>query len=466
MDKATLNRMFSHITAVSFAVTYWDKTTSRYGPEVPAFAITFKKKPPILDLSRAPSLALGEGYMRGDIELTGDCRAMVIALEKLEESGWNGPNGSRVSRALTDVMSVVRSLKRQKEDIAVHYDLGNDFFSLWLDQATSSYSCAYFKHPEDGLSTAQQQKIDLVLKKMHLRPGMRLLDIGCGWGSLSIRAAMGHGAKVLALTLSEEQFTAVRQRFTEAGLDDTAEVRLGNYLELKGNGQFDRVVSVGMFEHADKAHHAHYFEKVRELLKPGGLSLLHTLTKPKPSGTDPWVQKYIFPGGYIPTLAEVVSPLPEHGFHLLHVESLRRHYVRTLRLWHDNLTRRDVLNRVRARFGEPFCRMWSLYLQMSAASLATGSLDVHQFVFTRGINDELPMTLDAVYAPDVHCPVSSSPRNSLRTAPIDRDPAPGGLDAEGNLSRTFCCCSPAQHVANLKKVEETFLKAPFTFPRR
>ena len=204
--------------------------------------------------------------------------------------------------------------------------------------------------------------------------------------------------RVLALTLSEEQFAAVRQRFADNALEERAEARLGNYLELTEHERFDRVVSVGMFEHVDKAHHARYFEKVRDLLTSGGLSLLHTLTKFKPAETDAWIQKHIFPGGYIPTPSEVVDLLPDYGFHLLSVENLRRHYVRTLELWHKNFSCREVLDRVRGRFGEPFCRMWSLYLRMAGAFLATGTLDVHQFVFSKGINDELPMTLEDVYA--------------------------------------------------------------------
>lgn len=397
MDTTTFNRLFSRITGTDFSVTYWDGTTVRYGAEPPAFSIVFKKRPSILDLAEDPSLYLGEAYVKGDIELEGDCRAMATAVQEMEEAG-EAANGTAASRFLSGLAAVMRTLKQQRQDIAAHYDLGNDFFSLWLDPTTTSYSCAYFRHPEDTLDTAQQQKVDLVLKKLSLRPGMRLLDIGCGWGWLALRAARDYGVRVLALTLSEEQFVAVRQRFADNNLHGTAEARLGNYLELAEHEQFDRVVSVGMFEHVDKAHHARYFEKVHGLLKSGGLSLLHTLTKFKPGETNAWIQKRIFPGGYIPTPSEVVDLLPGCGFHLLSVENLRRHYVRTLELWYDNFSCREVLGRVRARFGEPFCRMWSLYLRMAGAFLATGNLDVHQFVFSKGINDELPMTLEDVYA--------------------------------------------------------------------
>ncbi len=226
---------------------------------------------------------------------------------------------------------------------------------------------------------------------------MRVLDIGCGWGGLSMGAARDYGAKVLAITLSEEQASAVRRRYEENGLSDACEVRLCNYLELDPAEKFDRIVSVGMFEHVGKAHYGAYFGKVRDLLREGGLSLLHTLTKNKPGETDPWIEKRIFPGGRIPAVSEVVSLLPDFDFHLLHVESLRRHYVRTLNDWYANFSRPEVLETVRSMFDQAFVRMWSLYLRMASAFLAIGGLDVHQFVFTRGINDDLPMTLEDIY---------------------------------------------------------------------
>ena len=303
----------------------------------------------------------------------------------------------KFSRAIATLSSAARSLAQQKKDIAAHYDLGNDFFALWLDKPTASYSCAYFRDAADDLATAQQQKLDLVLRKLRIEPGMRVLDIGCGWGGLSIRAAKDYGAKVLAVTLSEEQAAAVRQRYEEHGLTGVCDVRLCNYLELDQPEQFDRVVSVGMFEHVGKEHYDDYFGKVRSLLKTGGVSLLHTLTKNKSGETDPWIAKRIFPGGHIPAVTEVVARLPEYDFHLLHAESLRRHYVKTLDAWYDNFSKPEVVAKVRTMFDQAFVRMWGLYLRMSSAFLAVGDLDVHQFVFSKGINDDLPMTLEGVY---------------------------------------------------------------------
>ncbi len=397
MDRSFLEKFFSLIDNHAFSVTYWDHQTCSYGQGTPEFAIEFKKRLPVMDMFASPSTLFGEAYMRGDIELKGSFPAIADALERIADIDIEAATGKLVSRVMSGISAIARTTRKQKEDIAAHYDLGNDFFALWLDKSTSCYSCAYFRSDADSLDLAQRQKVDLILKKLQIEPGMRLLDIGCGWGWLAQHAAADYGAQVLGITLSEEQYKAANQRFADNGLRDRAEVRLCNYLELDPAEPFDRIVSVGMYEHVGKAHHAQYFEKVRQLLKPGGLSLLHTLTKNKPCETDPWIQKYIFPGGYIPSIAEVVELLPDYDFHLLHVESLRRHYVKTLDTWHDNFSRPEVQEKVLKMFDQAFSRMWSLYLRMASAYLAIGGLDVHQFLFSRGVNNDLPMTMEAVY---------------------------------------------------------------------
>lgn len=335
--------------------------------------------------------------MRGEIDLEGNFETMANALNCIEKFAFESLGRSAVASFFSGITKVRRSLKQQKEDIAAHYDLGNDFFSLWLDNTTLSYSCAYFRTPEDSLDIAQQQKADLVLKKICIEPGMSLLDIGCGWGWLSLQAAKKYGAKVSAITLSEEQYDTVQRRIETQNLQEHVKVRLCNYLDLDMGLSFDRIVSVGMFEHVDRTHHAEYFKTIHRLLKPGGLSLLHTLTKDQPVETDPWIKKYIFPGGDIPTIFEVVSHMPEHDFRLLHIESLRQHYVKTLGLWYDNFKKPEAQEKIRVMFDDKFIRMWSLYLLMAKAFLAIGEIDLHQFVFTKGTNNQLPLTLEHVY---------------------------------------------------------------------
>lgn len=397
MEKAVWNSAFQKLKGGSFAVTFWDGEEKTFGPAAPAFELNFNAKPSLTALAADPILALGEEVMAGGLEICGDLDAVFSMVHhNPPESGLGGKVLSAAGKGLLYLKDVAAA---QKKNIGAHYDLGNDFFSLWLDE-TMSYSCAYFERDDDTLKQAQLQKIDLVLRKMRLQPGQRLLDIGCGWGWLILRAAGQYGVKALGITLSEEQYEETKRRIAEAGLINEVEVRLVNYLDLsEPAGSFDAVVSIGMFEHVGRACYGEYLAKVAALLKPGGLTMLHTLTALKEAETNAWVQKYIFPGGYIPSLREVVDLLPDHDFRVLQAESLRPHYVRTLECWHENFARPAVRKKVLKMFDERFIRMWTLYLLGAASSLRSGALDVHQLVLSKGPNNGLPLTLADIYRP-------------------------------------------------------------------
>ncbi len=396
MDKVMWNTAFQKLKGGSFAVHYWDGEEVVYGPGEPSFQCAFKTKPSVLSVASDPILVLGEKYMDGEIDFTGDLDAMFKLVHQ------NPPEAGLGGKVLSAAGKGLKQLKRssiQKDNIKAHYDLGNDFFALWLDE-TMSYSSAYFHHEDDNLREAQLQKIDLVLRKMRLRPGQKLLDIGCGWGWLILRAAEKYGVEALGITLSQEQFSRTEDRIAGAGLKGRVEVRLVNYLDLdEARESFDAVVSIGMFEHVGQAFFGEYLAKVTALLKPGGLSMLHTLTSQTETETNSWVKKYIFPGGYIPSLREVVGLLPDYDLRVLQVESLRPHYVRTLERWYENFSSPEVRAKVLAMFDERFIRMWSLYLLGAASSLRNGSLDVHQLVLSRGVNNNLPLTLADIYCP-------------------------------------------------------------------
>jgi cyclopropane-fatty-acyl-phospholipid synthase len=398
MKKAMLESVLQNIQYGTIKVRYWDGLETQYGNGEPTFKFIFNKEPSLSDLNDV-SLVLGELYMDGILDYEGkfDNLLQIMEMNKALFSSKQSTMKKIFTTAVKSLASVADKME-QKRNIHTHYDLGNDFFSLWLDKSMC-YSCAYFKTPQDSLYDAQIQKLDLILKKLHLEPGQKLLDIGCGWGSLIIRAAEKFGVKALGITLSEEQFASVTKRIRDAGVTNLVDVKLVNYLDLDPKEyQFDRIVSVGMFEHVGKDYLGRYMKKVNELLLPGGLSMLHTLINQQEVITNAWVKRYIFPGGYIPSLRETYHLFPDFDFRVIHDESLRMHYVKTLEYWYQNFTQQ--LDNVYQKFDERFVRMWSLYLQGSAAILRTGNLDLHQILFSKGPINDLPLTLADVYTKD------------------------------------------------------------------
>jgi cyclopropane-fatty-acyl-phospholipid synthase len=289
----------------------------------------------------------------------------------------------------------INSGKQAKENIRHHYDIGNDFFAMWLDE-TMCYSCAYFKHEDDSLHQAQLQKIDHILRKLDLHPGERLLDIGSGWGWLIIKAAQTYNVNAVGITLSEEQYRATRERIAALGLSDKVTVELVDYLDLdEKRYQFDKIVSVGMFEHVGKENIPKYSKNLRLLVLRGCRCSIPSPAPARRCSANNWMKSYIFPGGYVPTLREIVWQLPEYGFQLLHDESLRRHYAMTLDRWYANFARQA--DTVREKFGDRFFRMWELYLKACAATFRIAALDIHQLLFAKGANNDLPLTNDYIY---------------------------------------------------------------------
>ena len=367
-------------------VTYWDGKSEVYGNGTPEIEIVFNEKIPMGDITRNASLALGEGYMDKKIEIHGDIQKLIFGAYESADSFM------RSSKFRKFLPKQKHTEKQSEEDVQSHYDIGNDFYKLWLDP-TLTYSCAYFEDGnENDLEQAQIAKVNHILNKLNPQKGKTLLDIGCGWGTLMLTAAKEYGLKVTGVTLSEEQYKLVQKRIYDENLQDFAEVRLEDYREL-GDQKWDYVTSVGMFEHVGSENLPKYFQDVYKYLNKDGIALIHGITRQQGGATNAWINKYIFPGGYIPGLVEIISRIEEAHLQISDVEMLRRHYQRTLEIWDKNFN--NARPEIEKKMGERFCRMWDMYLQACAASFESGNIDVVQYLLTKGPSGKnLPMTRD------------------------------------------------------------------------
>ncbi|EGW37280.1 cyclopropane-fatty-acyl-phospholipid synthase family protein [Desulfosporosinus sp. OT] len=390
LDKVFYQNFMKNLFADPCEVKFWDGEVVNYGAGEAQFRIDFNEPIAKREIINDLSLAFGEGYMQKKIDIEGSVQKVVESLFNNQDSPLLTKNSYlKLAKILSN-----NNVRKSKENIQYHYDIGNDFYRLWLDE-TMTYSCAYFKSPEDSLTQAQYNKVDHILSKLNLKPGQTLLDIGCGWGELILTAAKTHQVKALGITLSAEQYTQVLERIHNEGLQDLVEVQIVDYRELMGR-TFDRVVSVGMLEHVGKEYLNEYFSTVRSLLNDSGVSLLHCITGYEEGGTNSWINKYIFPGGYIPMVQELVKLMAVNSFYLIDLESLREHYTRTLEHWAQNFE--QALPLIQKMKDETFIRMWRLYLNSCAASFHTGNIDLHQFLFTKGVNNSWPMTRKYMYS--------------------------------------------------------------------
>jgi cyclopropane-fatty-acyl-phospholipid synthase len=396
LKKKFLNAIFENIEGEKFEVEYWDEDKYIFNDQKegePVFKIKFNETLSFNEIRKSPQLKLGEAYMDSKIDIEGSLKKLIEVGGQNVKNLYNKIEEYKIDKIINTEKEI--SYSEQEQGVREHYDIGNDFFSLWQDE-TMTYSCAYFKNENDPLKTAQMQKIDHILKKINLSEDEKLLDIGCGWGSLALRAAEKYNVKVVGITLSSEQEAEAKRRVKEKKLDDKIEIRRQDFRDLaEENPEFDKIVSVGMFEHVGQEYIPEYFECVNKMLKKGGLSLLHSITHLKEQPTHPWLKKYIFPWGYIPSLREIVWELPEHSFHLLDVEDIGYHYSITAEKWLDNFE--EVSDKVRDKFDERFERMWRLFLMGSTFTFRYAGTSVHQLLFSKGKTIDLPLTREYIY---------------------------------------------------------------------
>jgi cyclopropane-fatty-acyl-phospholipid synthase len=285
-----------------------------------------------------------------------------------------------------------RSRARSRRNIYSHYDLGNDFYRLWLDERLL-YTCAYFPSPEVGLEEAQLAKMDHVCRKLALRPGEKVIEAGCGWGSLALHMAEHYGVRVRAFNISREQIAYAREEARRRGLEKQVEFVEDDYRGARDT--YDAFVSVGMLEHVGRRHYGLLSRVIDRCLAPHGRGLVHSIGRARAQAMSPWIERTIFPGAYIPALREMMAVFEPRNFAVLDVENLRLHYARTLEHWLERFEK--VADQVEARFDAAFVRTWRLYLAGSIAAFRSGSTQLYQIVFSRAGNDAIPWTRAGVY---------------------------------------------------------------------
>ena len=394
-----LNELFSGGAIQNVGVRLWDGV--HWPDDAPRPATIGLKHPGALRemFLSGTEVGLAEAYLYDDFDIEGDIEAVFGLAETLAEmptgliwklrtardllrlpAGQKGQHGRRGRSKLTGKR---HSIKRDRQAIAYHYDVSNDFYALWLDRRMV-YSCAYFATPDDDLDTAQERKLDYICRKLRLQPGQRLLDLGCGWGGLVVHAAQHYGVDATGITLSQPQADLANVLIAQAGLADHCRVKVQDYREVDEAGGYDALASVGMFEHVGEAMLPTYFARARRLLKPGGIFLNHGIasrTTDKPRRGPSFSDTYVFPDGELVSINVTLRAAEEAGFEVRDVESLREHYALTLRHW----VRRLEANHDQALqfVGEPTYRVWRLFMSGSAHGFTAGRLNVYQALLVR-----------------------------------------------------------------------------------
>jgi len=408
-----LDALLGYCPSRDFQVRFWNDTT--WGTESqPRFTLVLKHPGALRAMFSSPSeLTLGEAYIHDDFDIEGDIEAAFDLSDYLlgqERSLWESVDLSerlkklpasdhpRTGLHLVEFGGEVHSKEQDRQAISYHYDLPADFYALWLDPCLV-YSCAYFNKPDDDLDLAQVRKLDYICRKLRLQPGERLLDIGCGWGALIMHAAVHYGVECVGITLSVPQAELARERLRAAGLNDCCRVEVSDYRDIDHDQQYDKIVSVGMFEHVGAALLPEYFHRASNLLRPGGAFLNHGIShsaiyhRRGPSFTD----RYVFPDGDLAPISTSLRAAELSGFEVRDVESLREHYGLTLHHWVKRLESRA--EEARQITSDTTYRIWRLYMAGSAHAFRSGRLNVYQTLLAKPVDGRsgLPLTRDDWY---------------------------------------------------------------------
>jgi cyclopropane-fatty-acyl-phospholipid synthase len=374
-----------------------DGTSRRFGTpgSGPSVAIRLHDDKVKWALALKPRIAIGEAYTDGRLTIEkGTLREFLDVLLISSDRAFPPPASGRgkVNRMLRQVFhrrGIINKIGRARDNVHHHYDIGQPLYELFLDRDLQ-YSCAYFRHEGMTLEEAQEAKKQHLAKKLLLKPGMRVLDIGCGWGGLALHLARNHNVHVTGVTLSDDQFAVATRRAREAGLANRIEIKLQDYRHEKA--QYDRIISVGMFEHVGRPQFREYFGHVKRLLSDDGVAVIHSIGKnTPPEPINAWIARYIFPGSYLPTLSELTPIFEDMGLWLTDMENWRLHYAKTLHEWDARVQKNRAT--IAKMFDERFVRMWEFYLQSCEAGFRHQGLSVFQMQLAKKV-DAVPLTRD------------------------------------------------------------------------
>lgn len=373
-------------------ITLADGRVTRFGDDSTPIRVTFHDP----DLPRKvvlnPELAVGEAYMDGRLTIQDDDLYGFLTLGVRNFSVGYGEGLEAKLAPLTRWVSQINPMGRARKNVAHHYDLSGRLYDLFLDE-DKQYSCAYFSDPKMSLEDAQRAKKAHIAGKLMLKPDQHVLDIGCGWGGMALTLAQDFGVRVTGVTLSEEQYSIATDRVRAAGLEDRVTILLKDYRKV--DQKFDRIVSVGMFEHVGAPHYREYFQHLRDMLSEDGVALIHTIGRAAPPArTSPWIAKYIFPGGYVPAMSECLRAVEKENLWVTDIEVWRLHYAETLKHWHDRFMAR--VDEAQEIYDERFCRMWRFYLVASELTFRLHRQCVFQFQISRR-QEAVPLTRDYLY---------------------------------------------------------------------
>tara|TARA_R110002095_G_scaffold193151_1_gene171186 strand:+ start:38681 stop:40027 length:1347 start_codon:yes stop_codon:yes gene_type:complete len=391
LDRWLMRTMLQKAGNPEIEVVLWDNTIITTSPTSPAVRLFIHQRSTLYKLLIDPSLAFGDGYTQGIVEVEGGLIAFNEAIDRCTLT-------ADTKHFYRDgIRSCLGWLQRNTIDAARshihhHYDIGNDFYELWLDQQLA-YTCAYFSDPEMSLEAAQIAKMDHVCRKVGLKPGDTVVEAGCGWGALALHMAKYYGAKVKAFNISHEQIVYARERARQEGLSDQVEFVEDDWRNITGN--YDSFVSVGMLEHVGLKNYETLGEVIAGCQNPGGRGLVHSIGCNAPRVLDSWTTKRIFPGAHVPSLSQMMQIFEPQKLSVLDVENIRLHYALTLEHWLQRYEQN--IDQVQEMFDEKFIRTWRLYLSASVAAFRSGSLQLFQVVFTNGGNNEIPWTRAGLY---------------------------------------------------------------------